>query len=127
MQSASPDNWAEHWHHHWHQSQRTRRVYQPAMINPKLNVFKNSQGAHTPQIDSAPSLSRRIRPRAGRVERAIRRHLILSKQLTTPELAQRIYSATKYWQVGNIRRAAKFAVECGRQRSPGCPVLWRLK
>jgi hypothetical protein len=67
-------------------------------------------------------------PRVGKVERAIRRHLILRKQLTTPELARRIFSATKYWQVGNIRRAApKFAVQCGVVRSPGCPVLWRLK
>jgi hypothetical protein len=67
-------------------------------------------------------------PRVGKVERAISRQLILSKQLTTPEVARRIYSATKYWQVGNIRRAApKIGVECGRKRSPGCPVLWRLK
>jgi hypothetical protein len=67
-------------------------------------------------------------PRAGRIERAIRRHLILSKQLTTSELAECISSATKYWQIGNIRRAApKFAVQCGVVRSPGCPVLWRLK
>ena len=64
----------------------------------------------------------------GWVERAIRRHLILSKQLTTTELAQRIYSATQSWQVGNVRRAApKFAVECGRRRAPGMPIVWRLK
>jgi hypothetical protein len=57
-----------------------------------------------------------------------RRHLILSKQLTTTELAQRIYSATQSWQVGNVRRAApKFAVECGRRRAPGMPIVWRLK
>jgi hypothetical protein len=67
-------------------------------------------------------------PRIGKVERAIRRQLILSKQLTTTELARRIYSATKYWQVGNVRRAApKFAVECGRRRSAGAPIVWKLR
>jgi hypothetical protein len=34
-------------------------------------------------------------PRIGRLERAIRRQLILSKQLATTQLAQRIYRTTK--------------------------------
>jgi hypothetical protein len=67
-------------------------------------------------------------PRVGRLERAIRRHLILSERLTTTQLAQRIYRTTKPWQLGNVRRAApKFAVEVGRRRSRGVPILWRLK
>ena len=67
-------------------------------------------------------------PRVGWVERAIRRQLILSKQLTTTELTRRIYRTALPWQVGNVRRAApKFAVECGRGRSAGAPIVWRLK
>jgi hypothetical protein len=51
------------------------------------------------------------------------RQLILSKQLTTTELAQRIYSGTQSWQVGNVRRAAPKFAEVGRRRSAGAPIM----
>jgi hypothetical protein len=58
----------------------------------------------------------------------VRRQLIISGELTTPQIAKRIYGLpTKHWHCFNVRRAAgKFAVEAYRRRSPGCPIVWVL-
>ena len=39
-------------------------------------------------------------PRIGRIERQVRRLLIINKRMTTTELTRRIYRTTKPWQVG---------------------------
>jgi hypothetical protein len=68
-------------------------------------------------------------PRVGRVERLVRRQLIISGALTTAQLAKRIYgSPTKHWHYFNVRRAApKFAVEISRRRPIGTPIVWKLR
>jgi hypothetical protein len=73
---------------------------------------------------------RRILPRVGRVQRQVRRLLVIHGPLPTGELARRINSCptAEDWQLTQVRASArKFAVECGRRRSPGAPILWRLK
>jgi hypothetical protein len=64
-------------------------------------------------------------PRVGRVQRQIRRLLIVRGQMTTVALAGSIYARpTKSWHRWNMRRAApKVAV---RVRGHDHPVLWRL-
>jgi hypothetical protein len=49
--------------------------------------------------------------------------------MTTSELRLAIYGDPhREWpQIQVWRSAAKFAVEDGRRRSPGAPILWRLK
>jgi hypothetical protein len=65
-------------------------------------------------------------PRVGRVQRQIRRLLIIRGQMTTVELAGSIYARpTKSWHRWNVRRAAlKVAVHVQRGRGGW---LWRLK
>jgi len=52
-------------------------------------------------------------PRLGRVQRQIRRLLLIHGAMATPTLADRIYAhPTKKWHRYNVRRSAiKFAVE----------------
>jgi hypothetical protein len=78
----------------------------------------------------APNI--RIRPdcaRVGRIQRQIRRLLIIQGDMTTGELARSIYSRpTLHWQRRQVREAArKFAVESHRRRSAGLPIVWQLK
>jgi hypothetical protein len=71
-----------------------------------------------------------VAKRVGRVQRQIRRLLIVAgKPLTTTELARSIYPRpTKPWHCYSVRRTApKFAVEYGRRRSAGAPIVWKLK
>jgi hypothetical protein len=77
------------------------------------------------ELPPGPIKQRQLR----NVQRRVRRLLIVHGEMTTPQLCQAIYGRlTQHWQYERVRLAArKFAVECGRQRSPGCPVLWRLK
>jgi hypothetical protein len=72
---------------------------------------------------------RRNWTRIGRVQLRARRLLIIAGQVTTSEMARRIYGTQpKPWQLDQVRKsAAKFAVEVERRRSPGAPILWRLK
>jgi hypothetical protein len=67
-------------------------------------------------------------PRVGRIERQVRRLLIVRGRMTTTQLMKAIYgSPTQHWHYERVRRAAsKFAVEFGRKRSPGVPIIWRL-
>jgi hypothetical protein len=76
--------------------------------------------------DRRPNI--RIRPdrRIGRVQRQIRRLLIIRGQMNTVELAGSIYGRpTKSWHRWNVRRAApKVAVHVRRVRGGW---LWKLK
>ena len=67
-------------------------------------------------------------PRIGKIERAVRRQLIIRKKLTTPQLAECVYGSAKHWQLYNVRRAAvKFCRPLYRKRVPGLPIVWQLK
>ena len=67
-------------------------------------------------------------PRIGKIERAVRRQLIIREKLTTPQLAECVYGSAKHWQLYNVRRAAaKFCRPLYRKLSPGLPIVWRLK
>jgi hypothetical protein len=76
---------------------------------------------------------RPIRPKTSRIGRnqlLVRRRLIAAgKPLTTAELARSIYlPPLKHWHVTRVREAARrFAVEVGRRRSRGAPILWALR
>jgi hypothetical protein len=67
--------------------------------------------------------------RIGRIERRVRRALIIHGPMSTTELRLAVYGEPfRDWQRKQIRRAAaKFAVEVGRGRSGGMPTFWRLK
>jgi hypothetical protein len=62
-------------------------------------------------------------------ERRARRLLIVRGQMTTMQLMHAIYGRpTQHWHYERVRLAArKFAVESGRRRSAGAPIVWRLK
>jgi hypothetical protein len=64
-------------------------------------------------------------PRVGRVQRQIRRLLVIRGQMNAVELAGSIYARpTKSWHRWNVKRAAvKF---CVRIRGHHHPVLWKL-
>jgi hypothetical protein len=92
------------------------------------------------KIGSARALSiRRPTPlvcaksRIGRIQRRVRRLLIVHGEMTTPQLRQAIYgSPTKHWHYRPVGDAArKFAVEVGRRSRHGMRgrpgILWRLK
>jgi hypothetical protein len=68
-------------------------------------------------------------PRVGKIERQVRRLLIVRGRMTTTQLMEAIYPRpTQHWHYERVRRAAsKFAIECGRRRSPGVPIIWRLR
>jgi hypothetical protein len=72
-----------------------------------------------------------VRPkfRVGHIQRQIRRLLIVHGAMTTTELARSIYPRpNQEWQHRQVRRsAAKFAVEADRVRSPGAPIVWKLR
>jgi hypothetical protein len=82
-------------------------------------------------LDRRPSSTTRTDySRIGRVERRVRRVLIVhGKPMSTTELRLAVYGQPfRDWQRKQIRRAAaKFAVEVGRRRSGGMPTVWRLK
>jgi hypothetical protein len=69
------------------------------------------------------------RPPTGRNQTKVRRALIMAgKELSTTELARRIYARPTYDQVTMVYRAApKFAERVGYRASRGKPVLWRLR
>jgi hypothetical protein len=72
-------------------------------------------------------------PRIGRIQLRVRRALIAAdgKPVTITDLLQYCYPFTdrfKMWHRTNIHRAVhKFAVEVGRRRCRGAPILWALK
>jgi hypothetical protein len=93
-------------------------------MNPALKD-KRTASPHDrrPRVPNAPH-------RLGRVARKVRRLLIVvGNPLTTGELARNVYGAPiRRWHYARIRLAArKFAVEVGRRRSAGAPIVWRLK
>ena len=67
--------------------------------------------------------------RIGRIQRQIRRLLIIHGPMTSGELARRLYPRpNKDWHWRQVRdSASRFAERIGNVRSPGRPVLWRLK
>jgi hypothetical protein len=86
--------------------------------------FAATPAARRPTVLARPDL-----PRVGRIQRQIRRLLIVRGDMTTGELARSIYSRpTQHWQRRQVREAArKFCVEHARRRSAGVPIIWRLK
>jgi hypothetical protein len=81
-------------------------------------------------LDRRPnSAARTDYSRIGRIERRVRRALIIRGPMSTTELRLAVYGQPfRDWQRKQIRRAAaKFAVEADRMRSPGAPIVWRLK
>ena len=97
--------------------------------NYRVQTVKRPNGQGTgPPTDSGRSVVIAARaPRVGKIERAIRRQLILRDKLTTPPLSQAIYRSTKHWQLYNVRRAAvKFCRPLHRKRAPGLPIVWSL-
>jgi hypothetical protein len=103
-----------------------RRVRRALIIRgkPMSTTELPTLSTRRPNIPVCPD-----RPRVGRIQRQIRRLLIIHERMTTSELARHIYPRpTQHWQRKAIRGAArKFAVEYGRRRSPGVPIIWRLK
>jgi hypothetical protein len=77
------------------------------------------------ELPPGPIKQRQLR----NIQRRVRRLLIVHGEMTTPQLRQAIYgSPTKHWQYRPVGDAArKFAIECGRRRSAGAPIVWRLK
>jgi hypothetical protein len=67
--------------------------------------------------------------RVGRIERRVRRALIIHGPMSTTELRLAVYGQPfRDWHRKQIRKSAtKFAVEVGRGRSGGMPIVWRLK
>jgi hypothetical protein len=64
-------------------------------------------------------------PRVRRIERQVRRLLIVRGQMSTTQLMKAIYgSPTQHWHYERVRRAArKFAAETHRRRSRGMPIV----
>jgi hypothetical protein len=84
----------------------------------------------SPLIRRPNSVARTDYSRIGRIERRVRRVLIVhGEPMSTTELRLAVYGQPfRDWQRKQIRRAvAKFAVECGRRRPGGMPIVWRLK
>ena len=68
-------------------------------------------------------------PRNGRIQTRVRRLLIIHGPMTTGDIARQIYARpTTDSNRLQVRRAArKFALEIGRRRSRGVPIIWKLR